>query len=255
MSIHVKLSDVGLTFPRQRWQSGSLKESAINWALRRRQRMETTVTALRGVNLEIKEGERLGIVGHNGAGKSTLARVIAGIYRPTEGAADVEGKVVPLFQIGVGFNPELTGMENVQVAGTILGFSIEEIRAKAPGIFKFAGLEEFAHLPIKYYSRGMGVRLAFTTATEADADILILDEVFGGGDITFKQRAIERMNKLLDRTRIVVQISHETDLIQKICNRVIWLRKGEIVMDGAPEEVVQAYKQDAAKTVGPEALA
>lgn len=255
MSTHVKLSNVGLTFPRQIWQTGSLKESVINWTLRRRQRRETTVTALRGINLEVKEGERLGIVGHNGAGKSTLARVIAGIYRPTEGAVDVEGKIVPLFQIGVGFNPELTGMENVQVAGTILGFTIAEIRAKAPGIFQFAELEEFAHLPIKYYSRGMGVRLAFTTATEADADILILDEVFGGGDITFKHRAIERMNKLLDRTKIVIQVSHETDLVQKVCNRVIWLRKGEIVMDGAPEQVVRAYKQDAAKAVGPEALA
>lgn len=251
MSIHVKLSNVGLTFPRQIWQTGSLKESVINWTLRRRQRKETTVTALRGINLEVKEGERLGIVGHNGAGKSTLARVIAGIYRPTAGVVDVEGKVVPLFQIGVGFNPELTGMENVQVAGTILGFSSAEVRAKAPGIFKFAELEAFAHLPIKYYSRGMGVRLAFTTATEADADILLLDEVFGGGDITFKQKAIERMHKLLDRTKIVVQISHETELIQKICNRAVWLRKGEIVMDDTPEKVIEAYKEDAAKAVSP----
>ena len=108
MGSHVKLDEVGLTFPRQRWQTGSLKESVINWALRRRRHKDSAVTALRGVNLEIKEGERLGIVGHNGAGKSTLARIIAGIYRPTEGVVDVQGKVVPLFQIGVGFNPELT---------------------------------------------------------------------------------------------------------------------------------------------------
>ena len=200
--------------------------------------------ALDDIHLSFSPGDRVGIIGRNGAGKSSLLRTIAGIYRPSHGSIEVDGFVVPLFQVGLGFQPELTGEENVEQAGALFGIGREVMRSKAEAIFEFAELEKFRETPLKYYSRGMGMRLAFTSITSIQPEILLLDEVFGGGDQGFREKAVRRMEDLIERTPIVVTVSHSMGIVRRIANRVLWLKDGHVVMDGAPEDVIAAYEAD-----------
>lgn len=197
--------------------------------------------ALKDINLRIGHGERVGIVGHNGAGKSTLLKTICRIYEPTSGEIAIKGKIAPLLEIGAGFQPEISGRQNIYLNGAILGYSVPLLKTIEKDVLEFTQLGEFIDMPVKYYSTGMYMKLAFAIATAVNPDILILDELFAGGDAEFIDRAQERMNKFVDSSSIMVFVSHQPSLIRKLCNRVIWLDHGQIFMDGPTNEVLDAY--------------
>lgn len=240
----IRLSDVSLRFRIYATQNRSLKETVVNVLLRRRYgKPSTEVQALRGVTLDVGDGQRLGIVGDNGAGKSSLLKVMARIYPPTSGRIERRGFMAPLLEIGIGMSGELSGIENIYLTGAILGLSRAEMKRRIDPILDFAELREHADTPVKYYSSGMAQRLAFSVATEIDPEILLLDEVFSVGDIHWIEKARVRMQALIDRARIMVLVSHQMDLIEQYCNRAIWMRGGQIAMDGSPAEVVAAYRR------------
>ena len=195
--------------------------------------------------MRIGKGERIGVVGANGAGKSTLLRLLARIYPPTAGSISVQGTVAPLIEMGAGFNPELSGNDNILLNGAMLGFSRRQMLRKMDGIYEFTGLREFADLPLKYYSSGMYMRLAFAIATEIDPEILLIDEALGAGDAAFVDKAKARIRGLLDRSHAVVVVSHDMDALREICTRGLWMRHGELVGDGPIDEVIDRYLEDA----------
>lgn len=200
--------------------------------------------AVKNVSFEIKQGERVGIVGHNGAGKSTLLKALCRIYEPSSGNVLINGRIAPLLEIGAGFHPEFTGRENIYLNGAILGYTKEQLKKLEPSIIAFAELQEFIDTPVKYYSTGMYLRLAFSLATAVQPEILILDEMFAGGDAAFVQKATDRMKQVVDQAKIMVLVSHDTKLLRNFCNRVIWLDHGEIKKDGECNSVIDHYIQE-----------
>jgi len=200
--------------------------------------------AVKDVSLEIQSGERVGIVGHNGAGKSTLLKALCGIYEPSEGRIHVEGRVAPLLEIGAGFHPEFTGRENIYLNGAILGYTNEQLREIESEVIAFAELEEFIDTPVKYYSSGMYMRLGFSLATAVRPEILMLDEIFAGGDAAFVEKAKIRIQNLIAGSDIMITVSHDMGLVSTLCTRVILLKHGEIVGDGAPQNVIPLYLQN-----------
>ena len=197
--------------------------------------------AVKNVSFEIKQGERVGIIGHNGAGKSTLLKVLCKIYEPSEGKILVKGRVAPLLEIGAGFHPEFTGRENIYLNGAILGYSKEQLKQLEPEVIAFAELEEFIDTPVKYYSTGMYLRLAFSLATTVQPEILILDEMFAGGDVAFVQKATARMKRVVDQSNIMVLVTHNMELLRTFCDRVIWMDHGQIKEDGESNRVIDYY--------------
>lgn len=240
----IKFENVSLKFKLYSDKGMSLKESIIN-SLRRVKYVQdvTEFWVLNNINFEIKEGDRIGIIGNNGAGKSTLLKLISKIYEPTQGKIEVHGKVAPLIELGAGFNPELTGRENIYLNGAILGHTKEEMQSLEQKIIDFSELQEFIDIPIKYYSTGMYGRLAFTLATEVNPDILIIDEIFAGGDINFIDKATKRLNDLISSAHIVITVSHSLDLIRRICNRCFVISEHRMVFDGVPEKAIDFYKE------------
>ncbi len=244
---YITLEDIGLEFHVFSTKTRSIKESVLNYVLRRDYAKPTRgVAALSGINLHISHGQRLGIVGDNGSGKSSLLKIITRIYPPTSGRVSCRGFLVPLLEVGIGFNTELSGLENIFLTGAIMGFSRRQMAKRVDQIFDFAELSEFADTPIKYYSSGMAQRLAFSIATEIDPEILLLDEIFSAGDIHWMEKAQRRMRALIDRTSILVLVSHSMDLIQTYCDRAIWLQAGKLVMEDTPDKIVEAYRAAAA---------
>lgn len=238
----ISLRGVTLDFPRYHDKTYSFKRAALDALLRRSgPPVVSTFRALDSVDLDIRPGERVGVVGGNGAGKSTLLRVVAGIYPPTAGACVVRGSVVPLIEMGAGFHAEMTGLENIRLNAALLGVGPREIRAKVDSILDFAGLREFAALPLKYYSSGMASRLAFAVATEVHPDILLIDEALSVGDAAFVERAKTRLRQLLDRSNVVVVVSHDPKALREICTRGVWLDRGRLRADGPVDEVIEAY--------------
>ncbi len=201
---------------------------------------------LRNVNLDLKDGDRLGIIGRNGAGKSTLLKVVSRIYRPTEGTVGVTGRIVPLIEIGAGFNPELSGRENAFLNGAILGMSRRFIAQRMESIIDFSELREFIDMPVKYYSTGMHLRLAFTLATELPPDILILDELYAGGDASFIEKANVRLDRFVADSKILILVAHNLEYIRRFCTRVLILDRGRVEADGAPGPMVERYLAQAA---------
>lgn len=198
--------------------------------------------AVRGVTFEVEKGEILGIVGKNGSGKSTMLKSIAGIFSPDEGTIDLKGNSVSLLSIGVGFQKQLTGRENILLSGMLLGFTEEEVRAKLEDIIEFAGLGKFIDMPVKTYSSGMYSKLAFSITANLETDIMLIDEVLSVGDAKFKKKSFKKMKELIqDDNRTVIIVSHSSDTIRKLCNKVLWLHDGEIRMYGETEEVMDAY--------------
>ena len=195
---------------------------------------------LKGLNFEIQPGEFVGIIGRNGSGKSTLLKLLAGIYVPDKGAVDINGTLVPFIELGVGFNPELTGRENVYLNGALLGFSNKEMDEMYDEIVKFAELEEFMGQKLKNYSSGMQVRLAFSIAIRARGDILILDEVLAVGDAEFQKKCNDYFASL-HGNQTVVLVTHSMDNVRKFCDRAILIEQGKIVKEGDPDEVADAY--------------
>jgi ABC-type polysaccharide/polyol phosphate transport system ATPase subunit len=210
------------------------------------------IQALSEVSFDVAEGTSLGIIGNNGAGKSTLMRAMAGILPPTKGRVEVNGRVSPLLSLGVGFNPQLSGRENIVLGGLASGLSRKEVNARAEAVTAFAGLEEFIDAPMQTYSSGMYSRLAFAVAVHMDPDILMIDEALSAGDATFKQKAAEKMAELRETARAFFLVSHSLASISELCNEVIWLHKGKLMMRGEPDEVITAYTDFV--NVGPSAV-
>lgn len=185
--------------------------------------------ALKDINLEIKPGETVGIMGPNGSGKSTLLKLIAGVSEPTKGTIHTVGRIAPLIELGAGFHPELTGRENVYLNGIILGMSRAEVQAKFDEIVAFAGLADFIDSPVKHYSSGMYLRLAFSVAIHTDPDILLLDEILAVGDEQFQKKCLQKIDEHIKRGTTMLFVSHDSKLVSRICQRVITLQKGSLL--------------------------
>jgi ABC-type polysaccharide/polyol phosphate transport system ATPase subunit len=222
-------------------RSPSFKSYFANFFKQKRKQAFSDFWALKDISLQVCAGDRVGIVGHNGAGKSTLLKALCKVYESEDGRVSVEGRIAPLLEIGAGFHPEFTGRENIYLNGAILGYSKEQLSIIEPEIIAFAEIEEFIDTAVKYYSTGMYMRLAFSLATAIIPDILILDEVFAGGDASFMQKARARMSEMINKANILIMVSHDHTLIQSFCNRVIWLDHGRLMEDGPPEVVLSKY--------------
>jgi lipopolysaccharide transport system ATP-binding protein len=215
-----------------------------------RRKKEETFWALKDVSLEVREGEVLGLIGRNGAGKTTLLKILSRITRPTTGWAEIRGRVGSLLEVGTGFHPELTGRENTFLSGAILGMGKAEIRRKFDEIVAFAELEKFIDTPVKHYSSGMYVRLAFAVAAHLEPEILLVDEVLAVGDINFQKKCLGKMGDVARAGRTVVLVSHQLNQIRRLCHRVVWIDAASIRKDGSPEAVVNAYEAAMSKSEG-----
>jgi lipopolysaccharide transport system ATP-binding protein len=236
----ISLRDVCVDFEVDVEASRTLKSAAVQM-LRWRRRVARVVHALRDVTFSITAGERVGLIGHNGAGKSTLLKVLARIYPPQHGHIRVDGHICPLFEFATGFEMEASGWDNIRTRALLLGMASREIETKLDDIAEFTGLGEFLDLPVRCYSSGMLLRLAFATSTAVDPEILLLDEVMAAGDAAFIEHARKRMNALMERARIVVFATHSLEVLPTFCERTIWLDHGQIMCDGLTREVVQKY--------------
>lgn len=200
--------------------------------------------AIKGISFEVPKGEILGIIGKNGSGKSTLLRTLAGIFAADEGSVDMHGYSVSLLSIGVGFQKELSGRENIYLSGMLLGFSEQEIKAKAEEIIEFSELGEFIDMPVKTYSSGMHSKLAFSITAILETDIMLIDEVLSVGDVRFKKKSYKKMKSLIsNKDRTVVIVSHSLNSLKDLCTSILWLHEGEIKMIGEPEEVIEKYSE------------
>jgi lipopolysaccharide transport system ATP-binding protein len=207
-----------------------------------RRKKDETFWALKDVSLEVKEGEVLGLIGRNGAGKTTLLKILSRITKPTTGWAEIHGRVGSLLEVGTGFHPELTGRENAFLSGAILGMSKREIARKFDEIVAFAELEKFIDTPVKHYSSGMYVRLAFAVAAHLEPEILLVDEVLAVGDINFQKKCLGKMGDVARAGRTVVLVTHQMNQIRRLCHRVIWVDDGSVRLDGGTDEVASAYE-------------
>lgn len=193
--------------------------------------------ALQDINLDIKRGESVGIMGPNGSGKSTLLKLIAGVSEPTRGTITTTGRIAPLIELGAGFHPELTGRENVYLNGVILGMSRSEVEAKFKTIINFSELSDFIDVPVKHYSTGMYLRLAFSVAIHTDPDIILLDEILAVGDEKFQAKCFKRLRSLQDQGKTIIYVSHDAKSIQDFCTRELFLNKSALVKDGDPKKI------------------
>jgi len=201
-----------------------------------------SVVALENISLELKDGDRLGLIGRNGSGKSTLLRVIAGVFEPLEGYIRVEGHIAGLFSLGLGIQPEATGYKNILISGLMAGFRREEVLEKLPEIIDFCELGEYLDMPVRTYSNGMAMRLKFACATAFNADILLMDEWLGAGDPEFQDKAQKRLRKLVDEAGIMILASHNHSVIRRSCNKLAWLDRGQLRAFGTVEDVLEIYE-------------
>jgi len=240
--IAVSVQNVSKNFQLPHEKVDSLK-SVFAHPFRKRGTAETQ-HALKNISFDIKKGEFFGIVGRNGSGKSTLLKLIAGIYQPTEGSVSVSGRLVPFIELGVGFNPELTGRENVSLNGALMGFSKKEIAYKYNAIVEFAELERFMDQKLKNYSSGMQVRLAFSVATIlAESDVLLIDEVLAVGDADFQRKCFDYFRKLKKDKKTVIFVSHDMNAVREFCDRVVFIEKSELVASGRPDRIAAKYSR------------
>ncbi|ACD21005.1 ABC transporter related [Paraburkholderia phytofirmans PsJN] len=246
MMAHIQLTNATLDIPIYGVQGRSLKKRIASLRSRGAEvnkRPDTVILrAINDLTISIKAGDRIGLIGHNGAGKSTLLRVMAGIYPPTAGSVETEGKSVPLLDISLGMDENSTGWQNMRLRGLLLGMGEDEINEKQSEIAAFSELGDFLDLPIRTYSTGMKVRLGFAISTAVDAQILLLDEVMGVGDASFKDKANRRLAELHERSEIVVLALHDNATIRKTCDKALWMDKGRAKMFGPAEEVLEAYE-------------
>jgi ABC-type polysaccharide/polyol phosphate transport system ATPase subunit len=237
----IELDNVSLTFSVRQRRRVTLKEFVVRQMFRRSVNPLIKVRALREVSLYVGEGERLGVIGPNGAGKSTLLKVLAGIYPPTRGRRLVEGQISSLFDLTLGFEPDSTGWDNIHYRSYLQGETPRGVRSKLHAIAAFSELGEFLDMPVRYYSAGMLVRLAFSIATAIEPQILLVDEVFGAGDMAFQQKAQERMRDMIARAKLIVFVSHDLGSVAKLCDRAVWLDHGQVCLVGPTQQVIAAY--------------
>lgn len=241
----IKLDNVSIGFPVYNANARSLKKKMFQIATGGRIASgadgRVVIEALTGLNMSFSDGDRVGLLGHNGAGKSTFLRLLGGVYHPTGGLLAVEGKIGSLIDISLGIDPEATGRENIYIRGALLGMTKTEIESRFDEIVEFSELGDFIDMPLRTYSTGMHMRLAFTISTIIRPDILLMDEWLSVGDEGFKHKAEERMKSLVEATRILVLASHSRDLILSVCNKVIWFEHGRVKLEGSPEDVCRHY--------------
>jgi ABC-type polysaccharide/polyol phosphate transport system ATPase subunit len=249
----IELDDVHLTFKVHQQKRVSLKEYLVRGLFRNGSAV--AVHALGGLNLSVRDGDRLGVIGHNGAGKSTLLKLLAGIYPPTEGTRTVEGTICSLFDISLGFEPEASGWDNITYRAYLQGESPASLKGKINAIAEFTELGDFLNLPVRHYSAGMLMRLAFAIATAIEPEILLVDEVLAVGDLAFQQKAQARMRELMSNARIMVVVAHDLSTIATMCNRVIWMEHGVVKMEGDVHPVIDAYIASVTKPAGHAAAA
>ncbi|MGY1690047.1 galactan export ABC transporter ATP-binding subunit Wzt/RfbE [Geodermatophilus sp. SYSU D01105] len=243
--VSIDVRDASVDFPIFDAKSRSLKHTVLGVVggnVAANERKVVVIEALRNINLHLQEGDRLALVGHNGAGKSTLLRLLSGIYEPTGGQALVNGRVAPVFDLGVGMDPEISGLENIIVRGLFLGMSRKQMEARVDDIAEFTELGNFLNMPLRTYSTGMRVRLALGVVTSIDPEILLLDEGIGAVDAAFLERAKGRLKDLVDRAGLLVFASHSNDLLQQLCTSALWMEHGTIRQQGPLDEVLDAYK-------------
>lgn len=244
VNVAIDIRNATLRYPIGPFVRGSLKASLFGLFGRR----ESTpppefVDAITSLDVSIRTGERVGIIGSNGSGKSTLLRAMAGIYPVQQGSISVVGQIGTLLDIGLGFESESTGRENIYYRGMAMGFSRKDIAAAEREIVDFAGLGGFIDLPMRTYSSGMYVRLGFAVSTQFRPDVLLIDEVFGAGDAAFADKALKRMQAIVQSAGIVVLATHDLGLVERLCTRVLWINRGTIVRDGHPPLVVPQFQQ------------
>jgi ABC-type polysaccharide/polyol phosphate transport system ATPase subunit len=202
--------------------------------------------AVSSVSFDVHKGEIVGLIGRNGSGKSTLLKIIAGVYRPTTGTVVVKGTLAPLIELGAGMHPELTGRENILLNGLLMGYSKEVMRQRQEKIIEFADIGDFIDSPVKQYSSGMYMRLAFAVATEVDPDILVVDEILAVGDFTFQEKCFDRLREFRELGKTIVLVTHSMSQIEDYCDRAILIEKGKLTLDGTPAASIKAYLGEAA---------
>jgi ABC-2 type transport system ATP-binding protein len=238
----ITIEDISKVFELPYEKRTSIKSLFVNLFKSKKSGFELQ-KALNGVSFEVRKGEFFGIVGRNGSGKSTLLKLLAGIYTPTSGHINVSGSLTPFIELGVGFNPELTGRENVYLNGSLLGFNRREMEAMYKDIVDFAELERFMDQKLKNYSSGMQVRLAFSIAIRAQSDILLLDEVLAVGDAAFQQKCFDYFNELKANGQTVILVTHDMSAVRRFCQRALLLDKGKIIQEGDPDTISRAYEK------------
>ncbi len=248
----IRLDDVSLVFRVRQQRRMTLKEFVVQRIMLRTPNPVLEVKALQNINLHLNEGDRLGIIGCNGAGKSTMLRMLAGIYPPTTGTRVVDGEIGSLFDLALGFEQDATGWENICFRGYLQGETPKTIKSKMQAIADFSELGEFLYTPLRYYSSGMVVRLAFSVATAINPEILLVDEVLSAGDLAFQRKCRQRMEDMISTARLIVMVSHDLGALQRFCNRIIWLENGTIREEGPAEIVIGRYKTEMQRLHGAE---
>ena len=242
MTNHViEVSDVDLNYVIRHGRASTLKEAAISAI--KRINLDITVNALKDISFTVDRGEVLAIIGHNGAGKSTLLKILSRVLPPTKGIVKVNGTVAPMLELGAGFNPELSGEDNILLFGVLLGNSTKAMKSKVVEIADWAGLTEQIQLPLRTYSSGMMARLAFAVATFQKTDVLIIDEILGVGDADFQVKSKTRMMELISNGEATILVSHDLSTVEDLATKVLWLDHGRQKMIGPTKEVLDAYRQ------------
>lgn len=237
----LRVEHVGMKFNLSKEKVDNLKEFVIRWL--KKELTYNEFWALKDVSFSLEKGDRLGILGLNGAGKSTLLKVVAGVLKPTEGKVMTKGKIVPLLELGAGFDKEYTGAENIYLYGSVLGYSKKFVEQKFDEIVEFSGLGEFIDVPLKNYSSGMRSRLGFSIATVVEPEILILDEVLSVGDVKFRKKSEKKIMSMFDEGVTVLFVSHSLDQVRRLCNKAILLEKGRVIASGDIDEVSKIYEE------------
>ena len=242
MEPRIQIENVTHCYRVIRERPDSLRE-AFTKILRHRGKSTEVFEALKNVSLEVRDGEVLGLIGRNGSGKSTLLKLIAGVFSPTRGSVQVRGTVAPLIELGAGFHGDLTGRENIVLNGLLLGLSLEEIRSREERIVEFAEIGEFIDSPVKQYSSGMYMRLAFAIATEVEPDVLLVDEILSVGDAEFQAKCEVRLSHFRRSGKTIVLVSHDMGMVSRYCTRVAVLNSGQIIQDSEPAHAIYRYEQ------------
>jgi ABC-2 type transport system ATP-binding protein len=240
----IRTAGVGVRYSLKLTKKQTVRDSFIR---RVRRDGETHFWALRDVTFEVPHGQSLGVIGPNGAGKSTLLQVLAGIITPSEGSVEVNGHVSSLLTLGVGFDQELSGVDNIRLAGAFMGLEHRIVEERLASIVEYAELGQFIDAPIKTYSSGMRARLGFAIATSVEPDILLLDEVLATGDAQFREKSKARVKELLDEAKAIVLVTHDMTWVQEYCNRAILIENGHVVADGSPADVVAIHQEHSAR--------
>ena len=241
-SIAISCRGVGKQFYHFEVRTQTLQELFIRWIRRGPTTVRKPLFRLSDFDLTVRRGETVGLIGPNGSGKSTILRLIAGIYEPSQGTVETRGRIAAVIELGAGINPELSGTDNVELYGLVMGLTRRQLRDRFEDIVSFAGIRPFMDMPMKYYSTGMRARLAFAVNVCLDPDILLIDEVLAVGDKDFRQRCLDHMTGMRERGRTMVLVAHSLQDVVDMCSRAVWLDKGEIMAQGPAEDVVEAYR-------------